>query len=374
MDAMLAQTAVTPAIGFVDLVLLVGLMVAGLMLWLMGVKLVRGACVLCGFIIGGFLGLLICESMLQAGEGFYLVVLTLGGAIAGALVAGLLFRFWMAFSAAVVFGVLFPSTVMILSAGAGPTMRHDISGAGAIDWKAEAQAHLGDRHAGASGEATAANGKAGFEFDLSDATHKLLPDDTGVWQDIRKKLESGDLSVKVGDSGFRIERRNGDEVVLVNDAGDVIATGAAGDQADASERNTPSMHDRAGVIVGQVTEHGRHMLGAVGAWVRETVAAQSAWWDNLDAAVRNRMILAAIAGVVFGLVAGLLFPKLAATLQSVAVGSVLVLQPACLLWAYYLPDQAGWLPGTWRAYLLCLIVLSVVGFSLQLLITRRRSN
>lgn len=332
MNTILAQddtvNALANAISYFDLLLLIVMIVAGLLLWLMGGRLVRGACIVSGLIIGGLVGLVISEAVFQSGEGYYLAILTLGGAVAGALVAGLLFRFWMAFAGAVVFGVLFPSLAMVVFAVPGPELTHDVNEA--IDWKTKAQEILNPQTDDASGS-------SGF-----------LPDEQGILDEVNKQLEKANVNIDVNDQGVQIKR---DE--------------------DAEARDSDVIHDEASKFVSAMSESGQHMLGFMGHWVGEVVESQRAWWTQLDSSLRNRMILAAIAGVIFGLIVGLLFPSFAAALQTVVVGSILVLQPLFLLWAYYLPEQSAWLPQTWGSYVFWLLGASLVGVGVQLLLTRR---
>lgn len=336
MNTFLAQEesvqTVANAISYFDLLLLMVMIVAGLLLWLMGGRLVRGGCIVSGLIIGGLVGLVISEAVLQSGEGFYLAILTLGGAVAGALVAGLLFRFWMAFAGAVVFGVLFPSVAMVVFAVPGPEVTHDLNSA--IDWKAKAREILNQ-----SGETDASDSSTG---------NSLLPDKEGILDELNEKLKQADIKINVDDQGVHLE--HGD---------------AANDQSE------DVLHDEASRLVAAMNQSSHHLLGIAGQWVGEIVDSQRAWWTQLDSSLRNRMILAAIAGVIFGLVVGLLFPTFAAALQTVVVGSILVLQPVFLLWAYYMPDQSAWLPQTWGSYVFWLLGASLVGVGVQLLLTRR---
>lgn len=335
-DAAAAATNATDhTISYFDLLVLVIMIVSGLMLWLAGGKLAKLGCIASGMIVGGLVGLVISEAVMQSGEGFYLAILTLGGAVAGAMVAGLLFRFWMAFSSAVVFGVVAPSVAMVVFAVPGPQVTHDVNAV--IDWKAKARHILGE--------------SSTDDAPASDAGSSLLPDKEGIMSDVKDAIKSSGVKLDVDGDGVHLT--HGED--------------GAGDDANARDM----IHERAGQLVDAVNARGQHMLGFIGRWVRETVESQRAWWFELDASLRNRMILAALAGIIFGLVAGLLYPTFAAALQTVTVGSLLVLQPVFLLVAYYLPDQSTWLPHTWGSYVFWIIGASLVGVVMQMFVTRR---
>ncbi len=109
-----AREAVTEAEAAFPLVMLglFALMVlVGLVLWLMGGKLAHGACVVSGLVLGAVVGWLIGASL--ADQGAYLLPLVLGGSIIGALLAGLLFRVWIAIVGAAVLAAVVPIASLI---------------------------------------------------------------------------------------------------------------------------------------------------------------------------------------------------------------------------------------------------------------------
>lgn len=90
----------------------------GLVIWLMGGKLARGACVLSGLGLGGLAGSAIGAAL--ADEGALVLPLVIGGALAGALLAGFLFRIWTTISGAVVFALALPAGVLLWNGSPGP--------------------------------------------------------------------------------------------------------------------------------------------------------------------------------------------------------------------------------------------------------------
>ncbi|XAL99376.1 hypothetical protein OT109_17570 [Phycisphaeraceae bacterium D3-23] len=89
---------------------LIGAMVLGLVLWLLGGKLMKAAMVIAGLLLGLYGGLLLSGFASSAG---FVGVLTVGMAIAGALAAALLFRVWMAVSTAMLFAIVVPAAVLV---------------------------------------------------------------------------------------------------------------------------------------------------------------------------------------------------------------------------------------------------------------------
>ncbi len=84
---------------------------AGLLLWLLGRKLARPACTFSGLILGGIGGVVLGEALVD--QGGIMLALVIGAAIAGALLAALLFRVWMAISGAVIFGLAAGGAVLL---------------------------------------------------------------------------------------------------------------------------------------------------------------------------------------------------------------------------------------------------------------------
>lgn len=89
---------------------LVGAMVFGLVLWLLGGKLMKAAMVIAGMLLGLYAGVLLAGFVSSAG---FVGVLTAGMAIAGALAAAMLFRVWMAVSTALLFALVVPAAVLV---------------------------------------------------------------------------------------------------------------------------------------------------------------------------------------------------------------------------------------------------------------------
>ncbi len=101
---------------------LLAALVLGLVLLLMGNRLAKAGVILCGLIIGG---LSAATAATQVGganaDGAWLLAFGVGGALAGVLIAWLLFRFWMAASAALVLTTVVPLSAMIWE-GNGPEL------------------------------------------------------------------------------------------------------------------------------------------------------------------------------------------------------------------------------------------------------------
>ncbi|MEO1237512.1 MAG: hypothetical protein AAFX76_12060, partial [Planctomycetota bacterium] len=109
----------------------------GLVLWAFGGRMAKKGVMLSGFVIGGLgaaalaaglapgstaggveavggeAGEAVADAVTTSGGGLWVLAIGIGGAIAGVLLAALLFRFWMAGTAAVLLGLVVPLTTMV---------------------------------------------------------------------------------------------------------------------------------------------------------------------------------------------------------------------------------------------------------------------
>ena len=83
------------------------LFAVGLVVWLMGQKLARPVCVLTGLILGGVGGLAGGHALGE--QAYYVLPMVVGCAVAGALLAALLFRLWVALAGAVLLSLIVPA-------------------------------------------------------------------------------------------------------------------------------------------------------------------------------------------------------------------------------------------------------------------------
>lgn len=104
-DVMQTVMLVLPTIGLIVVALV------GLVLWMMGKRIARTACAICGLVLGAIGGFVLARAM--SDQGAMLLPLVIGGALAGALLAGLLFRVWIALSGAVLLALVAPAAVLV---------------------------------------------------------------------------------------------------------------------------------------------------------------------------------------------------------------------------------------------------------------------
>ena len=110
-DAIREVAAVVDALPPAATLALAGAVVCGVVLWLLGGKLVRATIVIAGLVLGGAAGLLLAK--LLQDEGSFALPMALGGALIGSIAAAVLFRLWMAISLAAVLSLAIPAAILV---------------------------------------------------------------------------------------------------------------------------------------------------------------------------------------------------------------------------------------------------------------------
>ena len=321
--------------------LMVGAVVAGASMWLMGRRVAKAGGMVVGLFVGGVAGLLVGNGLAE--EGAFTWALVVGGAAAGALMAVLLFRVWVALTAAVIMGLAVPGAVLVWQGT--PEVR--------VEEVSEAEREVLN---GARREAGRLAGER--------------PREQAPWasggEEVGERLEVPALAEGGGGGGgglFDFPPPPRDS------AGDEPGEQAprASDTEDLDEEATAA--ERAGRVVLGVSESIR------GLW-DEQAASVRAWWEGLDEGLRSLLRMAALAGAAVGLVGGLLLPLHMASLETALVGAVLMLVPGRALAmesAGVGAALAGYLPQSPRGLVVAVGLLTLLGYLLQWSLWRRRA-
>ncbi len=100
-----------PTMPLVQSLALMGAIVVGVLLWLLGRCLARCGCVVSGLVLGGLGGWAVGHAL--ADQGAFILSLVIGSAIAGALLAAMLFRIWMGLSGAALLAMCLPLALFL---------------------------------------------------------------------------------------------------------------------------------------------------------------------------------------------------------------------------------------------------------------------
>lgn len=310
-----AQTtdSVNTTLPVVTTVLCALAIIAGIVLWLLGRSLARLACGISGLVLGGLAGLLVGQAL--AGEGALTIPLVIGGAIAGALLASLLFRVWMAISGAALLALVVPLLVFVWQGAPLPMTPALASGDGGED------------------------------------VEDLAEDESSTETvDIDSVIESVKTAVQ-------------DQLDKINHADEPNDGESA-----AAEVDMETMKENAAEgIAAELSDEAREVLDQAMGEVR-------AWWDGLESSGRSLVIGAAIIGAIVGLIFGLVAPYVAASFESALVGSILILLPAKVLLNTHAPDMANYLPQSERATIVLLGLITLIGIVIQWTLFRRRTD
>lgn len=98
------------------------------------------------------------------------------------------------------------------------------------------------------------------------------------------------------------------------------------------------------------------------------------WWHSLSRDQRTRAERIGFLSAIVGLVIGLLFPVIAARIQTSLLGAVLILASVINLAPEYAPDVAAYLPDSGKSFLAVVFMLAAIGFIFQCTITKRKAD
>lgn len=305
--------AVSTALPVVTTILCAAAIVAGIVLWLLGRSLARLACGISGLVLGGLAGLLVGQALSE--QGAMTIPLVIGGGIAGALLASLLFRVWMAISGAALLALVVPLLVFVWQGAPLPMVQPP-----------------------ADDEATTAEDGA----------------ESGTPIDVDGVIESVKTAVQEQVDKFSDNEGEG-EGEAEN------ATTAAGVDVESIQANA------AQGAMDEVSEEAREAID-------QAVGEVRAWWDGLEGSGRSLIIVAAIVGALIGLIFGLVAPYIAASFESALVGAILILLPTRTLLDAHAPDLGAYLPHSERATIVLLGLITLIGIAIQWTLFRRRTD
>jgi len=281
-------------LGSVGAVLPAVTLLSGLVLWLIGRRLARPACAFSGLVLGGIGGLMVGEAL--SDQGGLVLPMVIGAAIAGALMAALLFRVWMAASGALIFALAASAAVLIWQ---GPT-------------KSE------------------------------------------VAEPVISQALPADIS----------ETPPQDEVVL--SAPNEVISDAIRDLTSSAVEGMDGIPPSELTLDRETAQQiGSSLVEALRGLAAYYRGELSDWWSKAGSGVRGGSAgLGLFAGVI-GLLLGLIWPYVAASVQSAVAGSVLMLFSSFSLLAQLMPEHLSWLPATPRGVLAALGLITAVGLVLQ---------
>jgi ElaB/YqjD/DUF883 family membrane-anchored ribosome-binding protein len=295
-------------------VVMIALVITGLVLWLMGKKIVRITVALTGLLLGSAAAFPLSQ---QFGAGAHgTLAWVIAGAVAGCLIAWLLFRVWMGLSTAAVFAVLVPGVYLVWVGGAAPTPSE------------------GDD----AGEPTSWVQPAAF-----------LQDDTEPQPRTNRLFDFGD------------------------DADDAADTPDTPRNSAVEDAIRSELTDQQRQIIDEAK---RTFFEAISTAYDRYRARVDEWWAaRSDMARKNLTTSVAIGGLV-GLLMGLLMPNLSAAVQTALVGSILLLYGAWGLLVVNGHDPAESLPFalTGKTVLLALGLITALGIIVQWTVWRKQTD
>ncbi len=127
-------------------------------------------------------------------------------------------------------------------------------------------------------------------------------------------------------------------------------------------------------VVAGVQQNPRDWRQRVGHAYQEQQTSVQAWWSDLTSPTRRTLALAACAGGVIGLVAGLVYPRKMAIFESEWIGSTLVLCGVYQLAFAYVPGAHHWPSDRFRVMLVLLGLITLLGCLVQWTIFKPKTD
>jgi len=287
----------------------------GLIVWLLGRALAKPACVLSGLAFGAMGGAMLGHAV--ALQGVMLLAGVIGAGLAGALLAAGLFRLWVAGVGAVLLALIVPAGLLVWTGTPTP-----------ID---AATQPLEEKQGAETPDEQAAPTESGGQRANAEADADFPPTPTN-------QADAGNGGE--GQSSKKTGIPSTDEVAAATQPSDAV---------DLAIRALRGLY-------------------------QQQVEAVTGWWDELDNATRERVGYGSAIGALVGLLLGLAAPFWAASLESAVAGAMLMFFPGRALLARWFPEQAGWLPQSPRAVILCVLGLAGLGVLFQHLLAGRKKK
>ena len=283
----------------------------GLFLFVMGRKLVKVAVGLSGLCIGAF-GAFVGANQLGVSSQLMLVWV-IGGAVAGVLLASMLFRFWMAASLAGLVALAVPAFTVIWQGTPEPV---------GIDLTSRATTPSPDTRSTIAPISPIAPIARPGEDDKT--TKSKLPVTNFTAEDVKKKVE--EIKEATGIDDEDIEKARQTIMAVLQEAYEFQKA---------------------------------HLAG---------------WWESMNSdGQRNVTITTAIAGLC-GALMGFMLPYFSASIQTSLVGGAVLLSTTHGLLAAYAPQHKGILPTEPRALLITLSLITVAGIGIQWTLWRKTAD
>ncbi|MCK4872046.1 MAG: hypothetical protein KAS72_04910 [Phycisphaerales bacterium] len=338
---MLAQTFIADLLKDlpvgVHVVVLGGLLI-GAIVCLAGGRLIRPLITLIGASIGAFMGLTAMAILPDTID----PLIGMGvGAVIGAIIGFALFRYYMAISLAILFGVAAPLGVLAYGSITG-------------HWADQPIAPLTTDEMLLDDVPTVETDEPAPD-DAPEPATQTDDDDAPPPPETAEPAEGTDVDEPVPDAAD----------ILADVAGSLI------ESADLVPEETVSALDLAGDVAEQIDESTKPIRESARKVIREILSQCQALWGDLPSAQQRVAGAASVIGLLLGVIIGLFLPESASSIVTAAAGSAVML--GCGTWLaarYQVPILKG-LGGHSTAILTTWVVLTVLSIVFQWTISHR---
>jgi len=299
-------------------------LIAGLLLWAAGRRILRVTFVITGFVLGCTVGWLVGELL---GLGMEIVVPAIVGGIVFACVAGLASRLVVAVALALTLGIAAPLATMSLAQLRGP------------DEAQPSEEQIADPQGGAD----------------------QLPDDVAEWldkfdPDAVETAPSGDPSVENPPA----DSPTGSPPDFLPDLRLELPPALRLDSATESVSAALEIPEQARRYVDHIQQIAKQLKNAV-----------KAKWDATPASARPSVVGSALGGLLVGMLLGALARAFSAVVVTAFSGSILWLTCAWTLAHNLGAPEGPWMPGSSASWITWWLITSVIGLVVQWTLRRK---
>ncbi len=318
-----------PAGGMIPVVLA---LIAGLLLWAAGRRILRATFVATGFVLGCTVGWLVGELL---GLGMEIVVPTIVGGVVFACVAGLASRLVVAVALALTLGIAAPLATMSLA---------QLSGS---DQAQPTEEQIADP-----------------EGSAAEASGVRLPDEVAEWldkfdPDAVDRAPSGDPSAPKSPP----ESPTGFPPDFLPDLPLELPPEVRLDSATESVSGALEIPKQAQRYVDHIQQIAHHVKNAV-----------KAKWDATPASARPSVVASGLGGLLVGMLLGALARAFSAVVVTAFSGSILWLSCAWTIANNLGAPEGPWMPGSSASWITWWLITSVIGLVVQWTLRRKRAD
>lgn len=300
---------------------LAGTAIIGLVLWLMGRKMIRPAMAICGVCIGAAIGFTLSHHF-NTNDGL-LMTWTGVGAVAGGLAAWLLYRAWMAISLGLLAAVFVPATAIAFTGTPDP-----------------------------------------IEGDLLNPSSNLVQEPTQLTEPPLVNTSKDDDAK----DGTKDETKDSNTIDGKDDTNSLTDNLV---NQFSPEQIANAAKEQAGVFIEEIQ---KTLMGAIRAAYDKQSGYIKAWWEAMDDGQHKSLLTTTLIGVGIGLLVGFMLPNVTASIETAFIGTIMLFVATRGIFATYSSADMNWLPSKPQHIFITVGLITALGMLLQWTFFRKSAD